>query len=987
VCFSKPVSAAYVLHASNRGGIMCTREVVVVRSPRGSRDVCLLPCGVLASLLRLTNILAEFVADGSAVCHFKGDPHSPAVQTELAAFLVAAGQHSYYMCSSWSGTLPVWYPVYDMKIGAPLGNATLGADKIWRRSFVHINVTYNTVAESGQIEWGGSVERRLKSDDGDDGGGRVTTTVRPEHSWATLPVAWHSALSDAVMSPDAVKNLSKFPLITLEKSAGSAALNWKHGLPLSCENGTDLTACGCCEEDLMITQARQIKALNPKAHIVAYFNSIIAYPWYRAARKFASNSSWWLRNSTGGLLNNIRENPTETWRAWNFADEAVGELWIEMCLNVTKSGVIDGCFMDGCANENQRLIVPGPLTTATEAAYRENKPKWMAKLQKLVPGILICGSGGGWVNGDDGKPAVAATQVQNWGTHSQNWTGVWMPMLFAAVKAGVIFEAHAPCGSSDPDDPFEQSKLAAFLIAAGEGSYYLCGGWGSSSVPWYSLYDLPLGKPLSDAKLGADGVWRRSFAAGTNVTMDTKTNNGTITWAKLKRVAVKTDDQRPKTGDDRLLVWPPVQSLKASGAALPLHSDFTFVIDAAAGSSPLLQRAVQRYAQFLAPPVDTTNRSDVVLKKCTVRPASSSELLRVDTDYSYALDIDASASPNCNIVAPTVFGCMAGLETFTQLLNGSRSLGNSYMSVTDHPDFVHRGVMIDAGRRFAPLSLLFNVVEVMSWSKMNVLHLHASDMCRWSVESLLYPQLNRRSLASGDARLDAQWLAGYGTYTQTNVTALLNFARDRGVRVIVETDMPGHAAGLRPLVGNDTASGGRGLELCNPPFTNGSHIPNWCAVHSNNGSAAQKILPPLVVETAEIFKSEVYHIGGDEVRCNGAGDFEKLIIATLEKKNVTAMAWSEVLHAASANTIIQAWRSPNASTLAANGVRGVDSEPNRFYLSGGHSAPDVHGVTGAWCDLWQGKNGSATKANEVLRRNLQGGEIAMVSMSTKLSQS
>ena len=326
----------------------------------------------------------------------------------------------------------------------------------------------------------------------------------------------------------------------------------------------------------MVAQARQIKALNPKAHIVAYMNTIIAYPWYAAARKFATNSSWWLRDVNGSLLNNINENSVETWRVWNFAEEEVGDLWIEMCLNVTSSGVVDGCFMDGCARplppsltslppslprlplppclpasvppslpptrslrcrcanfnpRGNRLIVPGPLAPKTAALYRANKPRWMAKLQQLVPGVLICGSGGGWVDGDDGRPAVAATQVQNWGVHNQNWTGVWMPMLRAAVEAGVIFEAHAACGSSDPADPDEQSKLAAFLLAAGPGSYYLCGGWGSSSVPWFPIYDLPLGKPLSDATLDADGVWRRSFAAGTNATMDTRTNVGTVTWA------------------------------------------------------------------------------------------------------------------------------------------------------------------------------------------------------------------------------------------------------------------------------------------------------------------------------------------------------------------------------------------------------------------------------------------------------------------------
>ena len=220
-------------------------------------------------------------------------------------------------------------------------------------------------------------------------------------------------------------------------------------------------------------------------------------------------------------------NPTETWYTWDFSKPEVCDLWSEACLNMTATGAVDGCFMDGCTRGNNRIIVPGPLAPATAAAYETNKPQFMAKLQQRVPGVLICGSGGGWVDG------VAATQVQNWGVHSQDYAGMWIPMLQRAVAAGVIFEAHAACGSSDPNDPVEMTKLAAFLIAAGQGSYYLCGGWGSASVPWFPIYDLPLGAPLSNATLGADGVWRRSFASGTSVTLDTKTNNGTISWATL----------------------------------------------------------------------------------------------------------------------------------------------------------------------------------------------------------------------------------------------------------------------------------------------------------------------------------------------------------------------------------------------------------------------------------------------------------------------
>ena len=88
-------------------------------------------------------------------------------------------------------------------------------------------------------------------------------------------------------------------------------------------------------------------------------------------------------------------------------------------------------------------------------------------------------------------------------------------------------------GSSDPADPVEQTKLAAFLIAAGPGSYYLCGGWGSSSVAWFPIYDLPLGPPLSNATL-ANGVYTRRFASGTSVRFDARSEPqiGTIDWAK-----------------------------------------------------------------------------------------------------------------------------------------------------------------------------------------------------------------------------------------------------------------------------------------------------------------------------------------------------------------------------------------------------------------------------------------------------------------------
>ena len=432
-----------------------------------------------------------------------------------------------------------------------------------------------------------------------------------------------------------------------------------------------------------------------------------------------------------------------------------------------------------------------------------------------------------------------------------------------------------------------------------------------------------------------------------------------------------------------LAVWPAPQHLEVSGDRLPLSPNFHFVADTDPPSQLLLRALARFESQINSTQIRSEDTSSAAsgapaLSQCIVRPHSSSEELKMSTDISYNLSVAVSPDgvANCTLDAPTVFGCVAGLETFVQLLVANitpPTLQNTSIHVEDHPDFVHRGVMADTGRRFWPLPLLRNVIDVMAMSKMNVLHLHASDMCRWAVESLIYPELTRNNLSSGDAQRDAAWSAGFGFYSQADIKALTAYAKDRGVRVVPEFDMPGHAAALRPLVGPEN----RGLELCNPPFTNGSHIPNWCTLQGGNGSAAQRLLPPLVQEMAELFGGELYHMGGDEPRCGGVYDFEKRIISTIEAQNKRVVAWSEVHgnHAASPSTVIQAWRSPNASALAAQGVAGIETSPRRFYLSGSGTFPGA--ITGAWCDLWQGANGTRTKANASARALLLGGEVAL----------
>merc|ERR1719262_87229 len=150
--------------------------------------------------------------------------------------------------------------------------------------------------------------------------------------------------------------------------------------------------------------------------------------------------------------------------------------------------------------------------------------------------MLLCGSGG------DVRPGVYGTSIQNWNKHTDKLSVREIPLLMEAVSQGAMFEAKGkvvcdPKVSGDPYNADLQTELAAFLVAAGEHSYYRCGGWGHTDVPWYKVYDMPLGKPLGNATLH-NGLYTRAFSSGTTVTFDTATERGTIDWAASKSVIV-----------------------------------------------------------------------------------------------------------------------------------------------------------------------------------------------------------------------------------------------------------------------------------------------------------------------------------------------------------------------------------------------------------------------------------------------------------------
>jgi hexosaminidase len=225
------------------------------------------------------------------------------------------------------------------------------------------------------------------------------------------------------------------------------------------------------------------------------------------------------------------------------------------------------------------------------------------------------------------------------------------------------------------------------------------------------------------------------------------------------------------------IVWPPPQHIAAVGPALALHPNFAMTTPS---SSARLAVAIGRHTSIIKPAVHNAAADGVTvvaaLESLSLFVATDSEHLGSATDYSYNLTVSASgASARCI----SVYGCIYALESFAQLLDHQRGeVLHSEVEIVDAPDYQWRGIMLDAGRRFFPMANVKDIMNVMAANKLNVLHLHASDYCRFGVESKLYPNLTAA----------LKGIKG-GFYSQADIKAMIAYGSNLGIRVVPEFDV------------------------------------------------------------------------------------------------------------------------------------------------------------------------------------------------------
>lgn len=391
-------------------------------------------------------------------------------------------------------------------------------------------------------------------------------------------------------------------------------------------------------------------------------------------------------------------------------------------------------------------------------------------------------------------------------------------------------------------------------------------------------------------------------------------------------------------------------------------------------------------------PTDQRLRDAIVRHNLTTQSSGATLTIRISSlgnaiqtlgeDESYRLEI---APQTVNLTAATSLGALRGIQTLIQLRESGPL---PVLIIEDKPRFPWRGLHMDVARHFMPVEVIKRNLDGMAAVKLNVFHWHLSDDQGFRVESKLYPKLQEKG---SDGLF----------YTQPQIRDIVAYARDRGIRVVPEFDIPGHATSW--LVGYPELSAGPG------PF---QLIRTWGIFDATLDPSNPKVyefLDNFIGEMAGLFPDAYFHIGGDEVtgkqwKANSTGIpelsrktglksqeaihnyFNQKVQALVAKHGRRMEGWDEILNdGLPRNIVIQSWRGQKSLFEAARqGFSGILSAG--YYLDHMDTAATMYQVdpldekgraTGMLRNPDAAKAPPGAPLTQVQRDRILGGEVCM----------
>jgi hexosaminidase len=379
-----------------------------------------------------------------------------------------------------------------------------------------------------------------------------------------------------------------------------------------------------------------------------------------------------------------------------------------------------------------------------------------------------------------------------------------------------------------------------------------------------------------------------------------------------------------------------------------LAVDSSFSISLTGQKDPRISTAANRFLRRLQKktglPFSVSPISDARSAALEIHCNETGEQIQsAKADESYELGITPQGA---HLAAQSPLGILRGLETLAQLVDlDDQSFFIPAILIRDEPRYRWRGILIDASRHWEPVEVIKRNLDAMATVKMNVLHWHLSDDQGFRVESRAFPKLHQ--------------LGSDGNYyAQSEVRDIVAYARDRGIRVIPEFDMPGHTTAILAAYPElASAPGPYQIERL------------WGVFPPCMDPSSKKVyafLNTFIGEMADLFPDEYFHIGGDEVsgkqwdanpgiqafktrnklKDNAAlqAYFNRRLQKILARHGKKMIGWDEILHPDLPKTVmVQSWRGHSYLARSAHqGHTGILS--HGYYLDAMRPASFLYAV-------------------------------------------
>lgn len=403
-----------------------------------------------------------------------------------------------------------------------------------------------------------------------------------------------------------------------------------------------------------------------------------------------------------------------------------------------------------------------------------------------------------------------------------------------------------------------------------------------------------------------------------------------------------------KTDQLNLMPWP--QNISLANGSFVLNKNFK--VNITGNPNPRIFAGVTRFLRRLDGRTGLFFEQGF-LTKINEFPSAQLQIncvqngkIGLNEDESYTLEINLD---KIKINANSDLGALHALETLLQMLeNTSDSYYFPTATITDFPRFKWRGLMIDVARHFEPVDVIKRNLDAMAAMKMNLFHWHLSDDQGWRVEINKLPKLTE--------------MASDGNYySQEEIKNIVKYADERGILVVPEIDIPGHATAILtayPEIGSKATDFVYSIERNAGVFT---------PTLDPSNPKTYKMLSTIFDEICPLFPGNYFHIGGDENEGKDwdsnpkIQDFKKKnkletnhqlqtyfnmkLIPMLKKHHKELMGWEEIMTKdMPKDAIIHSWKAQKQGVSQGQSVVNAVKNGYRTVLSNGYYIDLMLGV-------------------------------------------